>query len=142
MTARAEIQQDIQSTPLLADADRFRLLGRLLENEDLKFLEHHPFEASKLRKGRARIFRNELGVIRGDIHTAFLSRLHRIGECGRWSRIFGLIADTGSAYAAISKLEINAALFRLSVPAVFHTLPNTDKLRRYFTLEMAAPRTT
>jgi hypothetical protein len=136
MAEQGEIEQDIRSAPLLADADRFRLLGRLLEGDDLKFLEHHPGQALKLRKKRAGIFRGELGVIRSDVHAAFRSRLHRIGECGQWSRIFGLIADTGSAYAALSKLEMNAAFFRFSIPTLFDTSPNTDRLCRYFTFEM------
>src|SRR5580704_17804695 len=112
MAANGEIEQDMRPAALLADADRFRLLGGLLEDEDLRFLAHCPPAAAKLRTGRARIFRNELGEVRNEINAAFRSRLHRIGECGRWTRIFGLMADTASAYAALSKLEINGALYR------------------------------
>jgi hypothetical protein len=135
MAAHDEIGSDNRSIPLMADADRFRLLGRLLENDDLKFLANCPAEAAKLRKARSRIFRGELAVIRGDVHAAFQSRLHRIGECGRWSRIFGLVANTGSAYAALSKLHVNGALFRSGRGSAFHTSANTDRLCRYFTFE-------
>src|SRR5271165_132463 len=95
-----------------------------------------PGAASRLRKGRARIFHRELSVIRQEVNTAFSSRLHRIGECGRWARMLGLIADTTSAYVALGKLEINGALFRYNIPAAFQTSPNTEKLYRYFTFEM------
>jgi hypothetical protein len=128
---------DLESALLLADADRFRLLGRLLEKNDLEFLAQCPSAASRLRNSRARIFRGELGAIRSDVHTAFRSRLNRIGECGQWSRIFGLLGYTLSAYAALSKLQVNGTLFRYDVPEVFHTSPNTDRLYRYFAVTAA-----
>jgi hypothetical protein len=136
MAARGEMEQEMGAAPLLADADRFRLLGRLLENDDVEFLANCPPAALRLRRGRARIFRGELGVIRVDLNSAFRSRLHRIGECGQWSRIFGLIGDTALAYTALSRLQVNGILYRYSIPAAFHTFPNTDRLCRYLTFEM------
>ena len=118
--------------PLLEDEDRFQLLQRLLEPADLNFLARTPDLAERLRGNRARIFQAELGVIRNDVNLAFRSRLNRIGECGKWSRIFGLLGDTVSAYAAISKLSVNGMLFRYGVRQVFLTSPNTDRLCRYF----------
>jgi hypothetical protein len=136
MAGNVELEQGVQSAPLLSDADRFRLLGRLLEDQDLQVLERFPAVASQARKSRARIFSGEISLIRREVHTAFRSRLHRIGECGQWTRIFGLVADTASAYAALSKLKINGELFRYSVPRVFQTAPNTEQLCRYVTFEM------
>src|SRR5580704_11441175 len=129
MAANGEMEQDIRPAALLADADRFRLLGRLLEDDDLRFLARCPPAAARLRTGRARIFRGELGEVRHEIDAAFRSRLHRIGECGRWTRIFGLMGDTAAAYAALAKLEVNGALYLHQIPAMFQTLPNTDRLR-------------
>ena len=135
MAADGDLERDIRSAPLLSDADRFRLLRRLLEDDDLQFLERCPDAACRLRKGRARIFSGEISLIRLEVNSAFRSRLHRIGECGRWSRIFGLIGDTACAYAALSKLEVNGALFRYSIPGLFSTAPNTETLCRYFAFD-------
>ena len=124
---------------MMDHAERFRILLGLLSAEDYRFVgQRDPHCAKMFRKNRARIFRGELRVIKGEARGLYRERLQNIAAAGRWFSYPPLVWDTALSYFAIAKLSAAGTLFSLDLPRMIDTARNGERVQRFVTSQTLA----
>ncbi len=114
--------------------DRFRILARLVDEADCRFLAEYPEIQERLRSERARLFRKELVAIAGDCRRSYRTRAARLAARRNWADYGRLLWDTASTFYSVGKLRLAGVLFAVKLPSL-DVAGNISQVFTYVSLE-------
>jgi hypothetical protein len=114
--------------------DRFRILARLVDEADCRFLAGFPEIQNKLRAERAKLFRKELAAIADDCRRSYRIRAGRLAARRNWSSYGKLLWETASTFYSVTKLGIAGVLFAVRLPGL-DVAGNISRVFMYVSVE-------
>jgi hypothetical protein len=114
--------------------DRFRILARLVDEADCRFLAEYPEIQKRLRSERAKLFRRELAAVAGDCRRSYRTRAGRLAARRNWAEYGRLLLETASTFYSVGKLGLAGVLFAVKLPTL-DVAGNISQVFTYVSLE-------